>query len=145
MEASGVACQSREGTPLTNPARISVLTLRSGENTRDFLRNVALPTLGGSVWCMRWNHGGRCFLGCDRKGSHIPPMAAALAKFTAALKLERAPSRRWCGVALIPPPFVINDSDVDLDFSGQGKLETVAALKGKGDDGVGRCIFNYLI
>ena len=91
VEASSAARQIREGTPLTNPARISVLTLRSGENTRDFLRNVALPTLGGSVWCMRWNHGGRCFSGCDRKGSHIPPMAAALAAVTAALKLERAP------------------------------------------------------
>ena len=46
LEASGVICQGREGTPLTNSAHISVLTLRSGENTRDVLRNAALLTLG---------------------------------------------------------------------------------------------------
>ena len=90
-EASGVTRQSREGTPLTNPDRISVLTLRAGENTRGFLRNVDLPTLGGSVWCNRWHHGGRCFSGCNRKVGHIPPTAAALATVTAALKIERAP------------------------------------------------------
>ena len=50
VNASGVARQIREGTHLTNPARISVLTLRSGDNTHDILRNMALPTLGGSVW-----------------------------------------------------------------------------------------------
>ena len=91
VEASGVACQSREGTPLTNPARISVLPLRADDNTRDVLSNVDLPTLGGSVWCKRWHRGGRCFSGCDRKGSHIPPTAAALETVTDALKLEQAP------------------------------------------------------
>ena len=91
MEASGVARQSCEGTPLTNPARISVLTIRAGDNTRDVLRNVALPTLGGSLWCKRWHHGGRCFSDCDRKGSHIPPTAVALKTVTTTLKLERAP------------------------------------------------------
>ena len=91
VEASGVVCQIREGTPLTNPARISVLTLRAGENTRDVLSNMALPTLGGSMWCKRWHHGGRCFSGCDRRGSHIPPTAAALATVAATLKIERAP------------------------------------------------------
>ena len=49
VESSDVVLQSREGTPLTNPARVSVLTLRAGENTRDVLRNVDLPNLGGSV------------------------------------------------------------------------------------------------
>ena len=58
VEASGVARQGREGTPLTNSARISVLTLRAGENARDVLRNLALLTLGGSVWYKRWHHGG---------------------------------------------------------------------------------------
>ena len=58
-EASSIARQSREGTPLTNPDRISVLTFRSGDNTLDVLRNVDLPSLGGSVWCKRWHHGGR--------------------------------------------------------------------------------------
>ena len=91
VEASGVVLQSREGTPLTNPARVSVLTLRAGENTQDVLRKVALPKIGGSVWCKRWHHGGRCFSGCDRRGSHIPPTAASLATVTAALKIERAP------------------------------------------------------
>ena len=91
VEASGVACQRREGTPLTNPAHISVLTLRAGENILDVLRDLSLPTLGGSVWCNRWYHGGRCFSGCDRKGSHTPPTAAALATVTSALKLEWAP------------------------------------------------------
>ena len=52
---------------------------------------------------------------------------------------------QWHGVALIPPPFAVKYSDVDLDFSGQGKLETVAALTGEGDNGVGRCTFNYFI
>ena len=50
VEDIGVVCQSREGTPLTNPARISVLTLRAGENTRDVLSIMDLPNLGGSVW-----------------------------------------------------------------------------------------------
>ena len=45
----------------------------------------------------------------------------------------------------MPPPFAVKDSDVDLDFSGQGKLETVAALKGEGDDSLGGCNFNSLI
>ena len=145
MEASGVVCQSREGTPLTNPAYIYVLTLRAGENTRDVLRNVALLTLGGSVWSKRWHHGGRCFSVYDRRGSHIPPTAAALATVTAAFKIELSPGLQWRGVASIPPPFAVNDSDVDIDFRCQGKLETVAALKGEGDDGVGGCTFNYLI
>ena len=64
---------------------------------------------------------------------------------TAALKLERDPGRRLRGVESIPPPFAINDSDVDLDFSGQGKLETVAATTVEGDYGVGGCTFNSLI
>ena len=34
---------------------------------------------------------------------------------------------------------------MDFDFSGQGKLETVAALEGEGDDGVGGFTFNSLI
>ena len=90
-DASSVASQGQEGTSLTKPARISVLTLRVGEKTHNVLRNVALPTLGGSVWCKRWHHGGHCLSGCDSKGSHIPPTAAALAKVTATLKIERAP------------------------------------------------------
>ena len=49
-DAGSGTCQVRKGTLLTNLARISVLNLSVGENTRDFLRNVALPTLGGSVW-----------------------------------------------------------------------------------------------
>ena len=48
-------------------------------------------------------------------------------------------------VVSIPPPFSFNDSYVDLDFSGKGKLETVAALEGEGNDGVGGCTFNSLI
>ena len=92
VEASGVVRQSYEGTPLTNPACISVFTLRAGENTHDVLRSVALPNLGGSVWCKRCHHEGRYFSGCDRRGSHIPPTAATLATVTAALKIERAPS-----------------------------------------------------
>ena len=46
---------------------------------------------------------------------------------------------------MIPPPFAINNSDVDLDFSGQGKLETVETLKVEGYDDVGGCNFNFLI
>ena len=61
-----------------------------------------------------------------------------------ALKLEQAPDWRLHGVTSIPPPFAINNSDVGLDFSGKGKLETVAELKGEGDDGVGGCTFNSL-
>ena len=91
VEVSGVDRQSREGTPLTNPDRIYVLTFRAGDNTRDVLRNVALQNLGGSVRCKRWHRGGRCLSGCDSKGSHIPPTSAALATVTATLKLERAP------------------------------------------------------
>ena len=49
------------------------------------------------------------------------------------------------GVASIPPHFAIKNSDVDLDFSGKGKLETVVTLEGEGDDGVGGCTFNSLI
>ena len=49
------------------------------------------------------------------------------------------------GVALIPPPFAINDSDVYLDFSGQGKLEKVAEKKGEGGNGMGGCTLNSLI
>ena len=49
------------------------------------------------------------------------------------------------GVALVPPPFAVNNSNVDLDLSGQGKLDTVAAQKGEGDDGVGGCNFHSLI
>ena len=45
----------------------------------------------------------------------------------------------------MPPFFAVNNLDVDLDFSGQGKLETVVALKGEGENSVGRCNFNYLI
>ena len=45
VEASGVVSQSREGTPLTNPACISDLTLRPLENTRDVLSKVELLTL----------------------------------------------------------------------------------------------------
>ena len=56
-------CQSYEGTPLTNPTRIYVLTLRAGENTCDVLRNMALPNLGGSVWYKRWHHEVHCFSG----------------------------------------------------------------------------------
>ena len=47
-DAGSVSRQGRECTALMNPARISVLTLRAGENTQDVLRNVALPTLRGS-------------------------------------------------------------------------------------------------
>ena len=90
VEASGVVSQGWKGTPLTNSAHISILTLRAGENTHDVLRNVAIPTLGVSVWCKCWHHGGRCFSGCDRRGSNIPPTAAALATVTAYLKIERA-------------------------------------------------------
>ena len=90
-EDSSVSRQGQEGTPLTKPARISVLTLQSGENTCDVLRNVDLPSLGGSLWCKCWHHGGRCFSGCDRKGNHIPPTAVALATVITALKIEHAP------------------------------------------------------
>ena len=78
-------------------------------------------------------------------GAPPPPTAAELETVTAALKLERDPGRRLRGVESIPPPFAINDSDVDLDFSGQGKLETVAATTGEGEDGVGGCTFHSLI
>ena len=40
--------QGRVDTALTNTTRISFLTLRVGENTRDVLRNVALPILHGT-------------------------------------------------------------------------------------------------
>ena len=58
-DAGGSTCHVREGTPHANPVCIPILTLRAGDNTRDVLRNVALPNLGGSVWCKRWYHGGR--------------------------------------------------------------------------------------
>ena len=48
-DASSVARQGREGTPLTNPAHVSVLTFQAGENMRNVLWNVALLTLGGIV------------------------------------------------------------------------------------------------
>ena len=38
----GVVHQVRKDTPLTNSARISVLTLRAGENILDVFRNLAL-------------------------------------------------------------------------------------------------------
>ena len=84
-------CQGCKGTPLTNPTRIPVLTLRAGENTWYVLRNVALPNLEGSIWCKHWHRGGRCFSACDRKGRHIPPTAVALSTVTSALKVECAP------------------------------------------------------
>ena len=49
------------------------------------------------------------------------------------------------GVASIPPTFAINNLDVDIDFRGQGEIETVAATTGEGDDGVSGCTFKYLI
>ena len=58
-DAGGGTCHVREGTPHANPVCIPIMTLRAGDNTRDVLRNVALPNLGGSVWCKRWYHGGR--------------------------------------------------------------------------------------
>ena len=42
-----------KGTLLANPVCIPLLTLQVGDNTQDILQNVALPTLGGSVWCKR--------------------------------------------------------------------------------------------
>ena len=76
---------SCKGTPLANSTCIPVLTLWAEENMQDVLRNVALPTLGISVWCKRWHRGGHCFTTCEQKGIHISPTAATLATVTAAL------------------------------------------------------------
>ena len=46
------------------------------ENTRDVLRTFALPTLVGSTWYKWWNHRGRYFENCSRKGRHIAPPAS---------------------------------------------------------------------
>ena len=56
--------------------------------------------------------------------------------------MERDPGRRLRRVPSIPPSFAVTKSDLDLDFSGKGKLGKVAALKGRGDDGVGGGNFN---
>ena len=64
------------------------LVLLPGENTRDVLRTFALPTLGGSTWCKRWNHGGRCFDHFLRRGSHVSPPASVCALVLDALTNE---------------------------------------------------------
>ena len=48
-DAGGSTCHVREGTPHANPVCTPILTLRAGDNTRNFLRNLVLQTLGGSV------------------------------------------------------------------------------------------------
>ena len=44
-DAGGSTCHGHGGTPLVNPVCIPVLTHWAGENTRDVLWNVDLPTL----------------------------------------------------------------------------------------------------
>ena len=89
-DIGGGTHHGRKGTPIANNVCIPVLTLRLGENMRDVLRNMSLPTLGVSVWCKRWHQGGRYFAECEQKVSHIPPTAAALATATAVLEVEHA-------------------------------------------------------
>ena len=62
-----------EGAVQMNPHHRPNLALLHGENTQDVLRTFALPTLGGSTWCKRWHHGGRCFENCPRGGIHVAP------------------------------------------------------------------------
>ena len=62
-----------KGAVKMNPHHRPNLALLPGENTQDVLRTLALPTLGGSTWCKRWNHRGRCFENCPRRGSHVAP------------------------------------------------------------------------
>ena len=71
-DAGGGTRHSCKGALLANPACILVLTLQAGKNTLYFLWNVDLLNLGGSVWCKRWHHGGRCFMACYQKEMHTP-------------------------------------------------------------------------
>ena len=50
-----------EGIVHNNPHHRPNLALLPGGNMRDVIRTFALQTLGGSTWCKRWHHGGRCF------------------------------------------------------------------------------------
>ena len=76
---------------MINTTPLPQLAILPGENTRDLLRTFALPTLGGSTWCKRWHHGGRCFENCSRRGSHINPPAAVCTVVATALNQERNP------------------------------------------------------
>ena len=82
-----------EGVAVPNRLKRPALAMIEGENTRDILRNVVLPTLGGHTWCKRWHHGGTCFENCLRRGSHIDPPTAMCQEVTALLVAERNPQQ----------------------------------------------------
>ena len=72
-DIGGGTHHGRKGTPIANNVCIPVLTLRVGENIRDVLRNMSLPTLGVSVWCKRWHQGGKLLHIVRAKGEpHTP-------------------------------------------------------------------------
>ena len=81
----------REGEVTPNPLKRPALAMIEGENTRNLLRNVVLPTLGGHTWCKRWHHGGTCFANCLRQGSHIDPPTAMCQEVAALLAVDRHP------------------------------------------------------
>jgi len=82
-----------EGVVRPNRLKRPALAMLEGENTRDLLRGVVLPTLGGATWCKRWYHGGTCFENCLWRGSHIDPPTAMCQEVAALLVVGRNPQQ----------------------------------------------------
>ena len=82
--------REREGSPIPNPRPIQRLRLKAGENTRGVLRDTALPTVNGCVFCKRWHLGMSCFTGCPRAASHVHPPLAVVDTVSLALTTARA-------------------------------------------------------
>jgi len=81
--------RDREGSPVPNPRPIQRLRLKAGENTRGVLRDTALPTVNGCVFCKRWHLGMSCFANCPRAASHVHPPLAVVDTVAAALAAAR--------------------------------------------------------
>ena len=82
-----------EGEVRPNRLKRPALAMLPVENTRDLLRGVVLPTLGGHTWCKRWHHGGTCFANCERRESHIDPPTAMCQEVAALLVVGRNPQQ----------------------------------------------------
>ena len=72
------------------PAISSAFGLRQAKTPGGVLRDTALPTVNGCVFCKRWHLAMSCFTGCPRAASHVHPPPAVVNTVASALTASRA-------------------------------------------------------
>ena len=81
-----------DDNPCPNLQSVQRLRLLPGKKTLWMCRNVALPILGGAVFCTRGHMGLYYYKECLRKGLHTHPLAEVVDEVAAAMTTARPPT-----------------------------------------------------